>query len=296
MRTIKLDFCNFWKGFNKTDNYFYNLLARKYRVSISDSPDYLIYSDSGPCFGYSKEHLKYKCIRIYYAGEDRRANFKECDYAFTFDYSDDPRNYRLPIYVLDRDPYVLVKPSHFDVDAVFRQKTKFCSFVVSNPRVAIRNRFFQKLCRYKRVDSGGLVFNNIGRRIQDKLTFMKEHKFHIAFESSSHPGYVTEKISQAMLANCVPIYWGDPLIYRDFNPKSFLNYADFGNDEAFIEEIIRVDNDDNLYREYLSQPYYHNNEVKESIKPGNVLKQFDYIFQNDRVPVAQQKKKRLLFF
>lgn len=138
--------------------------------------------------------------------------------------------------------------------------------------------------------------NNIGYRVHDKLGFIKDYKFNIAFESGSYPGYTTEKILEAMLANCLPIYWGNPLIYKDFNPRSFLNYSDFGSAEALIEEIIRVDNDDNLYRKYLSQPYYNNNEVNDSIKPENVLRQFDYIFQNDRVPVAQQKKKRLLSF
>jgi hypothetical protein len=140
------------------------------------------------------------------------------------------------------------------------------------------------------------VLNNIGYRVQDKCGFIKDYKFNIAFESASYPGYTTEKIVEAMQVSCLPIYWGNPLIYKDFNPRSFLNYSDFESEEALIEEIIRVDNDDNLYREYLSQPYYHNNEVKDSIKPENVLRQFDYIFQNDRVPVAQQKKKRLLFF
>jgi len=291
MRTIKLDFCNFWKGFNKTNNYFYNLLAGRYKVTISDSPDYLIYS----CFGSSKELLRYKCIRIFYAGENRRANFRECDYAFTCDYSDNPNHYRLPLYALDKDLYALVKPRNFDVDAIIRQKTKFCSFLVSNPFGAIRNRFFNKLCnRYKRVDSGGLVLNNIGSRVKDKLAFMRDYKFNIAFENSSYPGYTTEKIFEAMLTSCLPIYWGNPLIQRDFNPRSFLNYFDFTSEEALIEEIIRIDNDDNLYREYLSQPCYHNNEVNDFIKPEYVLRQFDYIFGNDRVPVAQQKKKRLL--
>ena len=42
-----------------------------------------------------------------------------------------------------------------------------------------------------------------------KLKIISNHKFNIAFENSSYPGYVTEKITDAFIANTIPIYWGD---------------------------------------------------------------------------------------
>ena len=77
---IKIDFISFWPGFNKTDNYFYNLLSEHYQIEIADNPDYIFYSifDGGnPAFN------QYKCFRIFYTGENRRPNSNECDYAFT---------------------------------------------------------------------------------------------------------------------------------------------------------------------------------------------------------------------
>ena len=41
---ININFSDFWPGFNKEDNYFYNLLKERFEVKISDNPDYLFFS------------------------------------------------------------------------------------------------------------------------------------------------------------------------------------------------------------------------------------------------------------
>lgn len=96
MRTIKVDFVDFWKGFNKEDNDFINILRSKYRVEISSEPEYLFYS----VFGH--EHLKNQnAVRIFYTGECVSPDFNDCDYAIGFDrlsFSD--RYARIPIYRL----------------------------------------------------------------------------------------------------------------------------------------------------------------------------------------------------
>jgi hypothetical protein len=290
MRTIKLDFTDFWPGFSKTDNYFYDLLSKRYDIVISDSPDFLIYS----CYG--KDYSRYNCIRIFYTGENQEPNFQECNYAFSFDYLQNPDNYRLPHYALYIDPNRLIKPDDLDFDAIMKEKTRFCSFVVSNPHGRIRNEFFFKLSKYKKIDSGGRLFNNVGAPARDKYAFLKTCKFDIVFENASYPGYTTEKIIGPMLVNSIPIYWGNRLVDRDFNPKSFINYYDYMNFDLLIERIIEIDNDERLWLDYLRQPFYRDNVINEFIRPENVLKQFDYIFNNDRIPVAQKRKTLSYFF
>ena len=39
---IKINFSDFWGGFDKTNNYFYNLLKEEFDVEISNNPDYLL--------------------------------------------------------------------------------------------------------------------------------------------------------------------------------------------------------------------------------------------------------------
>lgn len=272
---IRLNFTDFWPDFNIHENYFTRLLQTRYNIEISAQPDFIIYSI------YGNEHTKYNCMKIFYTGENMRPNFKKCDFAFTNDYIDDKRHYRLPLYTLPYDPASLIK-RNISTDEIMARKTKFCNFVYSNSRAQKRNEFFHKLSQYKQVDSGGRHLNNIGGPIPigSKLEFIKDYKFTIAFENSEYPGYTTEKLVQAMLPYSIPIYWGNPVIYKDFNTKSFINYYDFANEDELIKRIIEIDQNDELYKQYLLEPYYHNNVINEYVNPENVLKQFEYIFSN----------------
>ena len=284
-RRIKINFTDLWAPGDGVYDYFVKLLSTKYTVELSDAPDYLFYSVWG------HDHLKYKCTRIFYTGECVRANFDFCDYAFTFDYVDDPRHYRLPFYGIYADPYELERKDYSDIERMADRKSKFCSFVVSSRRGPERFELFNRLSKYKRVDSGGRYMNNIGGPIPpwylEKYAFIKDYKFVIAYENTLWPGYTTEKLIDAMRVGSVGLYWGNPLVHRDFNTRSFLNRHEYTSEEEFIARIVELDNDRNKYIEYLGQPYYNDNRVNEYVKPENVLKQFDRILEAGKRPVAQ---------
>jgi len=143
--------------------------------------------------------------------------------------------------------------------------------VVSNGNATQRNDFFHKLSKYKQVDSGGRFLNNIGGPVADKRKFITEYKFSIAFENISHSGYTTEKIIEPMFCRSMPIYWGNPKVDLDFNNKSFLNWFDFGSDEALIERIIELDQNDALYEEVYNQPYFNNNQLTKYVEQDRLL-------------------------
>lgn len=246
-RKIKVKFVDFWDGFSKQPNDFLTLLQLRYDVVLSDNPDYLFYS------GFGFEHLKYNCVRIFFTGECITPDFNECDYAIAYDrivFGD--RYLRLPLYNIFeyRDDYKsLFNRSNFTLEDL-KQKTGFCSFVVSNCFADdVRALFFDKLSHYKRVSSGGRFRNNIGGAVVDKKLFQSAHKFAIAFENTSFDGYCTEKIMEAFAAGCIPIYYGDPRVANDFNPKSFINAHDYASFDEVIEKIKEIDNDDNKYLE-----------------------------------------------
>jgi alpha(1,3/1,4) fucosyltransferase len=213
---IRLDFCDFWPGFVKTDNYFYHLLKSRFEVELADNPDFVFYADPN-----QHVHRLLNSVRIYIGLELWPVDWSDCDYALTTHYLDDPRHLRLPFYVpWGLGPEALVKGSE-DPARALAEKTGFCSFVVgkNHPR---KNRkrleIFQRLSKYKKVDSGGRFMNNIGGVIPptqaDKVEFLRKYKFHLALENQSVEGYTSEKICDAVVARSLPVYWGNPLIAR----------------------------------------------------------------------------------
>jgi alpha(1,3/1,4) fucosyltransferase len=274
MKKIKINFSDFWGGFNKTDNYFYNLLSEDFYVEISDNPDYLIYSVFGNL------HTKYNCVKIFYTGENIPGDMNYCDWALTFDYLEHPNHYRLPLYVLSGDEYYNLLDKKVDDDLFNR---KFCAFAHNNGGAKKRNDFFYKLSEYKKVDSAGPAMNNTGYIIGDrKQEWIKGYKFTFAFENDAYrlenPGYTTEKILHAMVANSIPIYWGNPEVYKDFNTKSFVNYYDFKNEDEMIEYIVYLDNNKEEYMKVLSEPWL--DKIPEANKKENIKAFLYKIFEN----------------
>jgi len=280
---IKLAYTDFWPGFDQETDYFTRMIRQRYDIEWSDQPDFVIYS----VFGF--DYLRYSCIRIFYTGENVRPDFRDCDYAFSFDYSERPEQYRLPYYARRISEVNLEEPVP-DAEAELARKTRFCTFVYSDPAGVQRNRIFKKLTQYKRVDSGGGYLNNIGGRVADKLAFLRQGKFTIAFEHSSFAGYTTEKITDAFMARTLPIYWGNPLIDRDFNPGCFINAHDFSTDDALLERIIELDRDDAQYLSIMRQPVIPMGG-NPFIHDDNILDHWDRIFTTPKIPVSVRRAR-----
>lgn len=275
MKKIKINFSDFWPGFDKTNNYFYNLLKEQFEVEISNQPEYLFFSVFG------NQHFNYhNCVKIFYTGENIAPKLGYCDYSFSFDYIDDSRNYRLPHYLLYDGYYELARPKVIDESMANR---KFCNFVASNGACQERNLFVEQLSKYKKVDCGGRWMNNIGYAVQDKRKFQSEYKFSIAFENNAYrPGYewyITEKPFEPMCVNSVPIYKGGSKISEDFNSKSFVNCHDFSSLEDAIDYVTYLDKNDDKYMEVLKQPWFIDNKIPENSKIENIKNFLYSIFQ-----------------
>lgn len=254
MKRIKIQYVGWWDTFRPDSYSITSILKKHYEVVFSDEPDYVF------CSLYSGELLKYDCIRIFYTAENVTPDFNLFDYSIGFDelvFGD--RYIRVPNYRMnpkyERD-IRLLKMRHLSTpEGCFERK--FCATVVSNANASpMRDRIFDEISRYKRVDSGGKYRNNIEipGGVVDKLEFQKKYKFALAVENTSFPGYTTEKLIEAFAAGGIPIYWGDPNVGRYFNEKAFINIMAYSSLDEAIEEIKRVDRDIEAYRAYLSEP------------------------------------------
>jgi hypothetical protein len=249
-------------------NFFTNILSERFDVVRDDvDPHYVIFGD----INFGNDNGRYDnrpIIKIFYTGENARPWDYRCHYSISFDHHEfDGRNYRLPLYVMyDYDNHFRDAPNTSNINRqpedLLEQKG-FCSFVVKNGGCEKRNEWFHKLNGYKPVASGGPLFNNIGyilprgeESVQAKTKFLNSYKFNLCFENSSYPGYATEKLYEALTSKTIPIYWGSPTIDIDFNPKAFLNWHDFGDDDDFFDAIKEIDENPDLYEEMYLQPMF----------------------------------------
>ncbi|HVW15749.1 MAG TPA: glycosyltransferase family 10 [Mucilaginibacter sp.] len=196
----------------------------------STRPDFIIFGPYGIDIPKPGEY-----IRIGYFCENIIPDLSICDWAFGVmpeEKISDPRYRRIQWHGLK--PQQLIKPAGYNAAAILENKKHFCNFLYSHP-VAYREEFFRQLSKYKRVNAPGKSMNNMpgideryaGTVWERKRQFLGEYKFTIAFENYVYPGYQTEKLYDAMQANSLPVYCGDPLIGQVFNTKSFINAPDY---------------------------------------------------------------------
>ena len=272
--------------------HLYRFLADHFHITLNQNdPDFLIYSDAGDRF------RSFSCTRIYCTGENARPNFSECDFAFSFDNTDE-KNFRMPLFITGNLGKALqdVFAQRASAAEMFDAKKKFCNFIYKNPHCPQRNQFFRLLSKYKKIDAAGLLFRNTSGLVgrfhpecwEQKLPFIREYKFTIAFENESHPGYTTEKIIHALAAGSVPIYWGNPHVAHTFNPAAFINCHDFSRFEEVVEKIVALDRDDHEYKTYLSASPFTDNRDILKIQSEKTLERFQEIFSRPiAIPVAQ---------
>ena len=122
----------------------------------------------------------------------------------------------------------------------------------------------EEINKYKKIDHGGSYNNNVGGKVQDKVSFLKSYKFSIAMENSDTDGYTTEKIMESFLGGTIPIYYGGYMLDEFFNPKSYILIRGKRDLKKKIEYIKKIDNDDELYRSILKENVLLDEKVVES--------------------------------
>lgn len=282
MKKIKIWFCDFWPNFSKKNNFIINLLKKHYEIECTPkTPDYLFYSN----FGY--DFLNYNSIKIFYTGENVFPNFNLCDYAIgchTMEVSGS-RYFRLPIYLTKKDQMVEVPERKILTKQDLKEKNKFCNFVYDNKKGnPFRKEFFERLNQYKKVDSAGKFLNNTGFVTKNKLALQKNYKFTIAFENEDYPEYCTEKIMDAFLTRTIPIYWGDRKVEKDFNPKAFIHCKNKKDVELVIDEVKKLDENEELWLEMANQPIFHEKNLAK-----NKVNQFEAFL----ISIIENKEKKI---
>jgi hypothetical protein len=157
-----------------------------------------------------------------------------------------------------------------------------------------RTEFFHELNRRKKVDSGGLAFNNVGYEVPGtagtaKMAFISQYRFHIAFENRLSSGWTTEKFTDAFEAHAVPIYWGDEHALQWFNPKAFINVRKFRNFGECCDYILHLENTPDEYLRMLAEPAFINDRVPEIYSHTKLLEFLVREIEREEMPVARRR-------
>ena len=298
---IRVNFAFFWPGFTP-DSFraFFPYLHEKYDLVLSRDPQVVFYSVFAPNVTQYPDPRNPsamprlnpgKFVRVFFTGENFEPDMEQTEFAISYSaLVDHPNHLRLPLWVYENrswgyPPECLIKDSATDWEKALREKTGFCNFVYMHP-VPFRDAIFETLSRYKRVDAGGTHLNNMSgwtvprapNRLIGKLDFFRRYKFTLALENMIWPGYQTEKLPDAMCGGTVPIYVGDPLARRTFNPDSYIDFTRFSSVREMIDFVREVDSDDALYLKILAAPFYRGNALPQVAREDRILAFFDTIF------------------
>lgn len=236
-----------------------------------DHPDYLIateqiYTEASCMREFIRRNTPER-VSIFFAGEAISPDMNVFDYAVAFDrnFSLGDRVSRLPTLDFFRksifDESLTVPRS--DAREALREKTGFCNFIYSNPNAhPNRDLLFRTLSGYRSVDSLGPHLNNVGTagsRASDNwrkeaIALKRPYKFSIACENARFNGYTTEKILSSFQARTIPVYWGDPSIAEEFNPKAFVNANACVNFAEVLELVKEIDCNDVMWLAMASEP------------------------------------------
>jgi Glycosyltransferase family 10 (fucosyltransferase). len=168
------------------------------------------------------------------------------------------------------DDSVYDKYDYFKMPDLDNRLDKFCLFT-SNKKFTKghcdRVHFVEEITQIvpELVDVYGYGYNNV----DVKYDVMSKYKYCIVIENERVPYWRTEKLSDAILAGCFPLYYGDPMIHEQFSdlevePFSIFDVKSVANR---IKEIVSQD----LYKERLEELNNARNKVLQKWNTFSII-------------------------
>lgn len=270
--------------------HFLDQLANQFDfVETRESPDFIFVHAA------DRHILAYEGVRILLTGENLIPDFNIIDYGVGFsEISFGDRYIRWPVYcwLSSLDEFESNRRKALQESPPLG-RLQHCACVVSN--VSNRQGPFAELVdaleQYQGVTQGGQWRNNIGGRVKDKEALLRKHKFSIAFENAAYPGYTTEKITDALMAGTIPIYWGDPCVDQHINPKSFVEFKSSDTVESVMAKVKAIDSSPELYTSMLNEPIF-TEKAKVDLEQEKILEFFRHIFSQPRELAYRRNRSR----
>lgn len=235
-----------------------------------EKPEYIIVSEIlyyyRECQNQFLNYFKNNPIVIAFPTEFIVPDMNFIDYAIVWDRNlkMDDRIYRKPTMLYYENMKEWEDNKYQICRSEIAQNKKFCNFIYSNGNAhPFRDQLFYELNHYKRVESLGKHLNNMGNVptrndknwLAQSIDLKSRYKFSISCNNHYFVGGIDEKLLTSLAARSVPIFWGDPTVEEEFNPKVMINCHNYDNMEKIIEAVKEIDQNDELWLSMVSQPW-----------------------------------------
>ena len=258
-------------GYKITDEDMYERFPidrNRFRIVVDrDNPEYLLVVISHVLYRKNvmkefKHYYSSNRIIIFEGDEAISPDMNIFDYAITYDdsmtYEDRVCHRPFSMFVAGGSKILHGNQmSHEEAQREYDRR-KFCNFIYSNSKAFhARDKLYYEISNYKRIDSLGKHLNNMKNNpdresdnwFASSVDVKHEYRFSICAENGRMSGYTSEKIISAFLAGSVPIYWGNPNVVKEFNPKAFVNCNDT---VGVLEKIRKIDENRDMWVEMAS--------------------------------------------
>lgn len=185
------------------------------------------------------------------------------DLSLGFDLIEHPNYSRFPYWVLRNfNPNVEDEDIENVIDnlnSLCYEKSKNVALVASHDWGGTRSCIANDVERFTDIVYAGKWRNNSSELWDsfnnNKVEFLKQYKFNICAENINNTGYITEKIFEAIQANCIPLYIGgadymEPCV---LNKKAILTWDLNGDNDDTVELFKTLLFDKKSYDEFRDQ-------------------------------------------
>lgn len=266
----RIKFYNFWQS-EKKNFWFKSFIEDRACFNKYDKIVISFYSVFG---SYLAPLLDNSKINFFYTGENIN-HFPDSlllkngapygiDLGIGFDYRDQKEYVRFPHWLLTflkpYDDFKTIQSYCSTINNTDSQsRSYFASLIARHDRNGLRKQMVDTLTEIDFIHCAGPIYNNTSllrtKYNEDKISFLKNFKFNICPENSNASGYVTEKLFEAFMAGCIPVYWGsdnnpEPGI---INPEAVIFWNSQGNNEASVALIEDLHRNEKRRKEFLNQ-------------------------------------------
>jgi hypothetical protein len=154
----------------------------------------------------------------------------------------------------------------YDDDCKVHNKTKNLSIIASNKKYApghiLRHQVINKY--RNKIDS---LYGSGYCPIQNKIAGLKDYRFHIVIENIKTDYWFTEKLIDAFLTGCIPIYYGTPSIGDFFNKDGMICFDNIDELDKIIDNYVNEE----YYQMHLQSIYDNFMRAQQFLTPEDYM-------------------------